>query len=419
MRQSLNQRQQHLVELAAPLADAFAERAELHDRDNTFPHENYAELREAGLLRLTLPEELGGHGASQAELLPVLERLAMGDGSTALAVTMHLSPLAQWSSVWRRTKSPVLEDLLRKAAKDELVWASVTSEVGTPNLMTDAKTTATRVEGGFRINGRKSFATNTSVATHCSTTARYEDPDRGPRLMLLRIDLNAPGVQVHPTWDTLGMRATRSDDVEFSNHFVPDDEVVYSLPVGHLDARILETVFAWAMPAFGAVFLGIAAGALEWTLHQTRGRDKAADARVQDTIAHCEIQLETARAMLYRHADEVASGQLREGYTVQEGLARCAMVKYVCTNNATDIVGRLSEVLGGAGYLRKLPFQRMWRDVQAGTIMPFANHPAREIIGATALGIELAPVSVALPDGSASLPPEATSGTDEQRTSQQ
>lgn len=405
MRQTLTARQQELVDTAGQLADVFAERADAHDRDATFPQENYTDMRKAGFLRLTLPEELGGYGAGQAELIPVLERLAMGDGSTALAVTMHLSPLAQWSAVWRRTKSPVLEEFLRKAAKDELVWASVTSEIGSPNLMTDAKTIATRVDGGFRITGRKSFGTNTAVATHCSATARYEDPERGPRLMLLRVDLNAPGVQIHPTWDTLGMRATRSDDVEFTDYFVADANVVYSLPVGHLDARILETVFAWAMPAFGAVFLGIARGALEWSIQQAQRRGKGTDARVQDVVAECEIHLETARAMLYRHSEEVASRRLFDDFTVQEGLARCAMVKYVCTNNATEIVGKLMEVIGGAGFLRQLPYQRMWRDAQAGVIMPFANHPARELIGATALGVELAPVAVRLSDGSASVRP--------------
>lgn len=394
MRQSLSKGQRRVVELAGELADRFAERAERHDRDNTFPVENYADMRDAGFLRLTLPEELGGYGAGQAELLPALERLAMGDASTALAVTMHLSPLAQWSAVWRRTGSPALEGFLRKAAADELVWASVTSEIGSPNLMTDAQTKATRVEGGYRIDGRKSFGTNTAVATHCSTTARYDDPERGSRLMLMRIDLGTPGVQIHQTWDTLGMRATQSNDVEFTDHFVADSDIVYSLPVGHLDSRILETVFGWAMPAFGAVYIGVARGALEWAVQQCVRRGRGTDPRVQDVVAECEIQLETARAVLDRHSAEVASGRLLEDFTVQEGLARCALVKYVCSNNATAIVDRLVEVVGGAGYIRRLPFERMWRDVQAGRVMPFANHAARELIGATTLGVQLAPVAV-------------------------
>jgi len=393
MKQCLTDRQQEFVDLAAKLADAFAERAGEHDRDNTFPFENYEDMRAAGFLRLTLPEELGGLGATQAEAIPAIERLAQGDGATALAVNMHISPLGQWSAVWRRTKDPRLEGFLRAAARDELVWAAVTSEIGSPNLMTDARTTATAVEGGFLVNGRKNFGTNTSVATHCSTTARYEDPERGPQLLLMRADLSDPAVTIHQNWDMLGMRATQSNDVEFTDLFVPAENVVHSLPVGHLDARVLETVFAWAMPAFGAVYNGIAVGALEWAKRQVIRRGIAAQPLIMDTIARAEILVEQSRAVLYRHAEEVGSGLLRERLGVQEGLARCAFVKYVCTNNAVEALTTLVEVVGGASYVRKLPFERMWRDAQAGPFMPFANHAARELIGATSVGVELAPTT--------------------------
>ncbi len=393
MKQCLTDRQQEFVDLAAKLADAFAERAGEHDRDNTFPFENYEDMRAAGFLRLTLPEELGGLGATQAEAIPAIERLAQGDAATALAVNMHISPLGQWSAVWRRTQDPRLEGFLRAAARDELVWAAVTSEIGSPNLMTDARTTATAIEGGFLVNGRKNFGTNTSVATHCSTTARYEDPERGPQLLLMRADLSDPAVTIHQNWDMLGMRATQSNDVEFTDLFVPAENVVHSLPVGHLDARVLETVFAWAMPAFGAVYNGIAVGALEWAKRQVIRRGIAAQPLIMDTIARAEILVEQSRAVLYRHAEEVGSGLLRERLGVQEGLARCAFVKYVCTNNAVEALTTLVEVVGGASYVRKLPFERMWRDAQAGPFMPFANHAARELIGATSVGVELAPTT--------------------------
>lgn len=76
----LTERQRELVDLAGQLASQFAERVAEHDRDNTVPHENYDDLRAAGLLRLTVPTELGGQGATLAEVLPVLERLASALG---------------------------------------------------------------------------------------------------------------------------------------------------------------------------------------------------------------------------------------------------------------------------------------------------------------------------------------------------
>lgn len=391
MNRCLTPRQQELVDIAGKLADTFAERAPEHDRDNTFPAENYVDLRAAGFLRLTVPTELGGQGATLEELVPVLERLAMGDGSTALAVAMHISPIGQWATVWRQTRNPRLAELLSQAADDKLIWASITSEPGMRNDMTDAKTAAVKVDGGFRLTGRKAYATNSAVATHCSTSARWEDAEGGPRLILCRVALDAPGVTIHKTWDTMGMRGTQSNDVVYEDVFVADEDVVHSLPVGHLDARVFETVWSWAMGAFAAVYTGIAAGALDWATTQLAGRGKGTDPLVQDTIGECEILVESARALNYRHAEEVSSRRLFE-LGVQEGIARCALVKYVASNNATLVLRRLVDVLGGASFSRKLPYERMWRDAQAGTFMPMGNQAARKIIGASALGAAIAPV---------------------------
>ncbi|WP_116044496.1 acyl-CoA dehydrogenase family protein [Amycolatopsis palatopharyngis] len=405
MQPCLTGTQRRFVEQAGVLADKFAERAAEFDEQNTFPFRNYDDLREAGFLRLTVPTELGGLGAGLPEILPVLERLAMGDGATALAVTMHISPLGQWAGVWRRTGNPRLEGLLRQAAEGTLVWASVTSEMGLSNDMTDAKTKAVRVPEGFRLTGRKSFATNTSVATHCSTTARYEDAEGGPRLLLCQIALDQPGVRIHQTWNTMGMRATQSNDLELTDVLVDDSAVVHSLPVRHLDARVLETVWAWAMPAFATVYTGIAAGALDWACRQVTTRGRSSDPVLQDAIGECQILVESSRALIHRHADEVSGGRLFE-LGVQEGISRCALVKYVASNNAVRVLQRLVDVVGGAAYSKALPFERMWRDAQAATFMPMGNLAARRLIGASALGHQVAPVVGYDETGPASRPQE-------------
>jgi alkylation response protein AidB-like acyl-CoA dehydrogenase len=379
-----------LVGIATGLARRFADRAADHDRDSTFPHDNYADLRDAGLLGLTVPVELGGLGAGLGDVLAVLERLASGDGATTLAVTMHISPVGQWAAVWRRTGDERLADMLRRAADGSLVWAALTAEAGVRNTMTDSRTTAKRVDGGFVINGRKIFATNSAVATDFSTTARHEEAAGGPRLLLCQVSMAQEGVQIHPTWDALGMRATRSDDVEFTDVFVPDERVVHSLPVGSLDRRVLETVWSWAMPCFGAVYTGVAAGALDWAVERVVRSGRADDPVLQDVIGECRITLETSRAVLHRHADDVQHGRISAG-SVQEGLARCATVKYVAATNATQIVQRLVDVVGGPAFTRAFPFERMWRDVQAGPIMPMGNLAARRLVGADTLGVATAP----------------------------
>ncbi|QAY62582.1 acyl-CoA dehydrogenase [Xylanimonas allomyrinae] len=391
MKQLLTNRQQELVALVEPLVPLFRERAAQHDRENSFPHDNYDDLRRAGLLNLSIPEELGGLGATQAEIIPVIERLAAADGATALAVNMHIVPLGQWAAVWRKDHDPRLERLLKQAASGELIWAAVTSEFGSPNLMYDARTRAMRVDGGFVVTGRKNFGTNTSVATHASTTARWDDPERGPQLLQLKISLKDPRVTVHSTWDMMGMRATQSNDLEFTDLFVPDEDVIHSFPVGHLDARVTETVFGWSQPAFAAVYTGIAVGAVDWARQQIKRRGLSDNARAQDALADAEILVETSRALLYRHTAQFGTPQYFAEFDLQEIVAHSALVKHVATKNAVEVFTRLIDVVGGAAYVRSLPFERAWRDVQAGLFMPVSTFAAHEFIAATSLGLEMAP----------------------------
>ncbi len=406
MQACMTDRQREHVALAGRLADTFAERATLHDRESSFPFENYDDLRASGYLNLTVPAELGGGGATIVDLVLAQERLAMGDGSTALAVNMHVSPIGQWASIWRDTGDPRLEGLLRDVVAGRVIWASLTSEQGLPNVMMDSRTMAERVDGGFRVTGDKIFCTNSKVATHFSFSARYDDPDLGPRVMLFRTPASAEGLEFVETWDTLGMRATRSNDLHLRGLFVPDDALVHSFPVGHYDGRVLKTAFAWAMPTFGAVYLGVAAGAMEWARKATRKKGKQDDPFVQASFAEMEVLLESARAVIWRHAHDVMDGGLFEQLSVQEGLARCALAKTIPANNAVAIMGHVVDVVGGAAYMRKLPLERMWRDVQAGPIMPYNNHTARRLIGATSLGVELHPTITLEESGLDSRPKE-------------
>jgi len=390
MRQRLTARQQDLVELAGRLADTFATRAAEHDRESTFPFENYADMRAAGYLGLTIPEELGGRGADLREMLLAQERLAMGCGSTALAVTMHVSPLGQVGALWRLNQDERLGRFLREAATGEVVYASMTAERGHSILMT-SNTVATPVEGGYRVTGDKTFGTESAICTHFSSMARVDDLDGGSRVIIFRLARPVEGMEVKDGWDTMGMRGTLSNDWTMRDVFVPEDAVFHSYPVGHFDSVLLRMTWSWAMPAFGAVYLGIAGGAMAYAREQVLARGREGDPAVQAAFAEMEILLETARAVLWRHTDEVISGDLFEGFTVQEGMARTMLTKHVPCNNAIRIVDLALEVVGGAGYFRRSPLERMYRDVRAGVIMPYNNPEARSLFGRNALGIEIAP----------------------------
>lgn len=389
MRPPLTDRQREIVELADGLAADFAQRAAEHDRERTFPFENYERMREAGYLGLTVPEELGGRGASLYELLLAQERLATGCGSTALAVNMHVSPVGQLASLWRSSKDPGLESFLREAATGEVIYASMTAERGHSILMT-SNTIAEKVDGGYRVTGEKIFGTESAICTQFTSMARYDDPETGPRVLFFRIPRDVEGMTVKDMWDTMGMRATLSNDFTLDNVFVPEEAVFHSFPVWHFDAIMLKTVWSWAMPTFGAVYLGIAVGAMEYAREQMQKRGKDTDPKIQHLFAEMEVLLETARAVLYRHAAEVESGAILE-LDVQEGMARAALPKYVACNNAQAIVDLALHAVGGMGYHKRSPLERMYRDVRGGTIMPYNNPEAFDLIGKTSLDVQIAP----------------------------
>jgi alkylation response protein AidB-like acyl-CoA dehydrogenase len=394
MKQPLDDRQSGIVKLAGTLAEEFAETATEHDRTGLFPFANYDRMRETGYLGLTVPEELGGRGASLSDLILAQERLAAGCGSTALAVNMHLSPMGQIAEAWRRTFDPTLERLLRGAALGEVIYAAMPAERGHSLLMT-SNSIAQRVDGGYLVTGEKIFGTESAICTHFTSMARFDDPEGGSRVLLFRLPRAVDGIGVRQMWDTMGMRATQSNDFTLSNVFVPEDAVFHSFPVDHFDATLLRTIWSWSSATFGAVYLGIADGAMAYARKQIRKRGHEDNSQIQHLFAEMEVLQETARAVLYRHGEEFDSGVLIERLTVQEGMSRAVLAKYVATNNAQRIVDLAMHAVGGAGYAKASPLERMYRDVRAGTIMPYNNLDALNLFGKTSLGIQIAP-SVAL-----------------------
>ena len=393
MQRLVTERQAHVLDLAGRLADTFAERAGEHDRENTFPAENWPVMAAEGYLALTVPAEFGGFDADAYELLLAQERLAQGDGATALAVGMHLTTCASFGSLWRRDGDDRTERFLRGVVDGDVVFASCTSEAGYGGALEDCATVAIPTDGGYRLSGRKIFFTESDVATHFTTCARLEHPTRGPHMVFFNgVPIRAAGLTLIRTWDTLGMRATQSNDLQLEDVFVPEEALFHAYPVGHLDATIGLAIMSLNVPSFGAVALGIATAGMESARRSVIERGRATDPEVQQAFAQMEVLLETARAVLYRHAHELATFDRPSQLSVLDVYARGNLAKYVACQNAIAIMNHVMEITGGMGYHRRFPIERLYRDVRAGAIMPYSSPDARKLFAQAALGIEPAPV---------------------------
>jgi alkylation response protein AidB-like acyl-CoA dehydrogenase len=390
MEQCLSQRQREILAIADELAADFAERATEHDREASFPHENYAKMRDAGYLGLSVPEELGGMGASLLDMCLAQERIAGGCAATALAVTMHISPVGQLATLWEAGIRPDLDQFLRDAASGKIVYASMTAEPGY-SILTDSATIATKIDGGFSVSGKKIFGTGSEICTEFSSMARYDDPDAGPQLMFFKISRDVDGLNFKKTWDTLGMRATQSNDYDMTDVFVPDDAVFHKVPINHFDATMIKTVWGWSMPVFGSVYIGAAMGAVKFLKEVVLKRGWQERPDVQHVFAQIEVLAETARAVIRSHAEDYMSGRLYEDLPAQQAMAKCILPKYVATNNAVAIMDLVMQLGGGMAYFKKAPLERMFRDVRAGPVHPYTNFEAMNLFGKSALDIQIRP----------------------------
>ena len=377
------ERQECFLAIAAPLSDRFAARAGEQDRSGRFPYENFADIRTAGLPALVVPEAFGGRGANLAETVMVMERLAEGDGSTALSLTMHMQTLgsAAESGGWPAAIfAQVCCDVVHQGA---LINALATEpELGSPSRGGRPKTSARPVyENGpepvaWIIDGRKSYASMIPVLDYLIVLAALQDgSDDVARFVVPAGD----GIEIVETWDALGMRTTGSHDVILTN---------VRVPAANLIERSSQArggkANAWFMLTVSAVYVGVAVAALQTAAHYAHqrvptalGRPIATVENIQRHLGQAELLLHQARFHLYHAAelwDRHPEARTALGATM-------AVAKVTATNNAIAAVDHCMRVAGGASMTRALPLERYYRDVRGGINHPINDDEALLMLG--------------------------------------
>jgi alkylation response protein AidB-like acyl-CoA dehydrogenase len=360
--------------VAQELAPTFAARAAGHDADDTFVSENYADLRRRRVFSAPVPAELGGGGASHAEMCEVLRTLGRACSSTALALAMHTHQVLVPVWRWRHEGAPV-EPFLRRVAAGELVLAS---SGGSDWLAGTGR--ADKVDGGYRVTGRKIFASGSPAADLFSTMAVHDDPVDGPTVLHFAIPFDAPGVSRGDNWRTLGMRGTGSSDVVLDGVFVPDAAIGARRPSGRW-SHLWHIVAATALPVIYAVYVGIAEAARDVALREAaRRRD---DPAIQDMVGALEIEVAAAR-LAWRSMVEAANrGRVGADVTNEVMIGRALAGQAVL--RATEAA---MEVAGGAGFFRSAGLERLFRDAQGARYHAMRGPAVRRYAGRLALGLD-------------------------------
>ncbi|MDD9902873.1 MAG: acyl-CoA/acyl-ACP dehydrogenase [Rhodospirillaceae bacterium] len=385
------------VAAAAELIEPFRQRAEAADRANEMDPQNYADMQRSGVAAAFVPEALGGFGLrSMHDWNLLLTTLARGDGSAAIAISMHLSATRGLAALYRNSEAgsaPQIraQSILESVAKGEMLICSTTTERGTDNL--HPLTEAVWTEDGYRLNGTKNFVTMSPLATHVATNVRTRDDD-GDFIANVLMPLKTDGVRPHGDWDALGMRASGSQSVSFEDCLVPHDAVRKIGPWGQWSIPVLVNRTLANVPLVAA-FLGIAEAAFEIALTaQKKAEGASSRPGVPHALAEMEILLATSQSIMARIGQKLdqfmeesrggADATYEQGHELMKDYQSA---KWVVNRNAIDIVSQAMDLFGGGGFMARNPLTRLYRDVRAGPFMqPYSPIDARDYMGRVLLG---------------------------------
>jgi alkylation response protein AidB-like acyl-CoA dehydrogenase len=373
-----------------------APRAAQHDRDATFPIENFRDMHGEGLLAICVPKSSGGLGAEFQTYCLAAAELGRYCGATALSWNMHVC-----STLW----SGALADDLPMSAEDRAahekrrhvhyrriiergaVYAQPFSEGGAAAAGTVAFGTEARpVDGGFIVNGKKIFASLSGAADYygvlCTERAEGQAASRRNTLYLA-IPANAQGVAVVGDWDPLGMRGTVSRNLLFKDVFVPADEMLMPQGVYFQAATRWPHMFLTLSPAY----MGLAQAAYDFTVAYLRGEapgmppvKRRMYPTKQIAVAEMRIMLEQTKALWFQAITEARPNPTKEQ------VLRAYAAQHTVMENANAISVKAIRTCGGQAMLKSLPLERIYRDSRCGSLMlPWTAEICVDRIGREAL----------------------------------
>ncbi|MGQ0465320.1 MAG: acyl-CoA dehydrogenase family protein [Sporichthyaceae bacterium] len=359
------------------LADRFAARAADHDLHGTSPRADFDDLRAAGFFGAMIPSDLGGMGLGYLQWAVAAEEFAQGSASTALAFNMHVAILGMLAN------GPLPQDQRRALADLVLGGGALVcvllSEAQHAGARYATRTCRVELRHDGTVHGAKSFASMADVADYALVVARPEDGPPAAAVPVL-VDMHGPGVAIEAVWDSLGMRATRSDRVTFDA--APAVEVFSTLAVEDLPAWMAAVEAPLSLP-YTAVYLGVGVAALKAAAASAVARVPTGESpspAVCRRIAVMRAQLDAARALVHQTARLVDAGtdalesMLAAKYTVGEAVAHA-------TRSALEIGGAHAVTRGST-------IERLFRDGATASIQHPPSDLCLERLGALELRSE-------------------------------
>lgn len=367
------------VEAARGVAAVLAKDALERDRANAEPEAEAQLLRDAGLPGLLLPADVGGGGLGWATALRVVREIAVADGSIAQLLGYHYVNVA---NLWWVAGDGGLARWGRASAAGQWLWGDAVNPVDPDlDLLPDG--------AGYRLSGRKSFATG--VSTGDASVVAGAVRGTGEPLLVV-VPRGAEGLRPGGDWDNLGQRLSASGSVTFTDVTIAPDQVLGSLaPDGATPRSSLVTPAIQAV--FGNFYLGIAQGALATAREYTRtisrpwllsdSRSATADPYVLATYGRLVAATRAVQALadeVGEHLDRADAAGAGLTWEARGELAEhIAALKAVATDVALDVTGTVFEVTGARATSNAVGLDRFWRNVRTHTLHDPVAYKRREV----------------------------------------
>ncbi|MFN3949024.1 acyl-CoA dehydrogenase family protein [Microbacterium sp.] len=363
------------------------DRAAVHDRENTFPHDDLDDLRAAGYLAILVPTERGGAGLTLAEASVLQQRLAGAAPATALAVNMHLV----WTGVAKVLRDRGIDDLafVEAGAAAGEVFAFGVSEAGNDLVLFGSDTAAEPDgEGGYRFTGTKIFTSLSPAWDHLGVHGLDTTSADAPKMVFAFVDRDETVVS-RDDWDTLGMRGTQSRTTELRGAHARADRVVRRLDPGPQPDPFVFGIFAVFEILLASVYTGIARRAIDLAVEAATSRRSkktgatyADDPDIRWRVADMALAYDALPPQLAALAHDVDAATDHGG----RWFSLLAGVKHRAVTMAKAVVDDAILVGGGSAYFSRNELSRLYRDVLAGMFHPSDPESAHSTVAAAWLG---------------------------------
>jgi alkylation response protein AidB-like acyl-CoA dehydrogenase len=371
----LNEEQRELRDLVRQLArERVAPRAAEIDASHEFPWDIAELFREQGLYGLLFDEEWGGTGTGTLLSLIAIEEIAKVCATSSLLLAVQeLGALGLKLAGTQEQK----ERYLPKLASGEWLAAYALTEAGSGSDSAAMRTTAPCENGEYVLSGSKRFITNAGVATLYTVFAKT-DPEAGHSgISAFVVESDTPGFEVARLEPKMGIAGSTTGELVFDGCRVPAENLLGEEGEGF---RIAMRILDRSRPGVAAQGLGIAQGATDYALEyaksrETMGQPIAQHQLIAAKLADMETKCEAARGLLYRFGQMVDAGVLDEELTKAS-----AMAKLYCTDVAMEVTTEAVQILGGYGYIKEYPVERMMRDAKITQIYEGTNEIQRLVI---------------------------------------